>query len=334
MSRENMGDRVLITGGGGFIGSHAAKALLAAGFEPIVFDNFCRGHRSLVRFGPLIEDDILDRPAVERAIEQTRPIACIHFAAFAYVAESVEHPDLYYWNNVAGSLSLIRALIGRGVDKIVFSSTCAIYGEPQRLPIGEETAKLPISPYGRSKLVVEQMLSDFDAAHGLKSVSLRYFNAAGADPAGLIGEMHDPEPHIIPRTLMSAAGHIPNIQINGTDYPTRDGTAIRDYTHVADLADAHVLALRYLLDGGQTDAFNLGTGYGYSVRDIVDSAGRITGRTIPVVMGPRRAGDPAEVVADPAKARRILAFSPRYTELDQMMGHAWRWFETRGFRHG
>jgi UDP-arabinose 4-epimerase len=328
-----MGDRVLITGGGGFIGSHAAKALLAAGFEPIVFDNFSRGHRSLVRFGPLIEGDILDRPAVERAIEQTRPIACIHFAAFAYVGESVERPDLYYLNNVVGSLSLLQALISTGVDKIVFSSTCAIYGEPQRLPIGEETAKLPISPYGRSKLVVEQMLADFDVARSLKSVSLRYFNAAGADPDGLIGEMHDPEPHIIPRALMAAAGHTPNIQINGTDYPTRDGTAIRDYTHVADLADAHVLALRYLLDSGQTDAFNLGTGYGYSVRDIVDSAGRITGRTIPVILGPRRVGDPAEVVADPTKARRSLGFSPRYTEIDQMVGHAWHWFEGHGFRH-
>jgi UDP-arabinose 4-epimerase len=280
-----MTDRVLVTGGGGFIGSHTAKALTAAGFEPVVFDNFSRGHRSLVRFGPLIEGDIRDRVALKRTLAQIRPVACVHFAAFAYVAESVEHPGLYYGNNVVGSLDLLEVLAESSVAKLVFSSSCAVYGEPEHLPVSEDAAKRPMSPYGRSKLMVEDMLRDFDPACGIKSVSLRYFNAAGADPDGMIGEVHNPEPHIIPRVLRAVAGRIPSIRVNGTDYPTRDGTAIRDYTHVSDLAQAHIQALRYLLDGGSTDAFNLGIGRGYSVNEIIAAAFRVTGRYITVDHG-------------------------------------------------
>ena len=328
-----MSKRVLITGGAGFIGSHTAKALAAAGFEPVVFDNFFRGHRSLVRFGALIEGDIRNRGSLQQAIEQCRPIACMHFAALAYVAELFECPDLYYQNNVFGSLNLLRTLRDLGIDKIVLSSTCAVYGDPESPLISENAIKAPISPYGRSKLMVEDMVADFSSAFGLRYVSLRYFNAAGADPDGMIGEMHDPEPHLIPRALMAAAGEVAGVRINGTDYPTRDGTAIRDYTHVSDLADAHVQALHYLLDECPTNAFNLGTGRGFSVSEIIDSVARITGRRISVELGSRRIGDPIEVVADIRKAQDVLGFAPRYTDLDLMVGHAWNWFRTRGFSH-
>ncbi len=241
-------------------------------------------------------------------------------------------PGLYYANNVVGSLALMEALVTAGVTKIVFSSTCAVYGSAEAVPIAESARKQPLSPYGRSKLMVEDMLADFDRAHGLRSVSLRYFNACGADPEGEVGEWHDPEPHIIPRALMTAAGLIPHFEVLGTDYPTRDGTAVRDYTHVSDLAQAHVAALQHLQAGGCSDAMNLGIGMGYSVREVLETVARVTGQTVETVVGPRRDGDPAEVVADAAKAKRTLRFEPKLPELDNMVETAWRWHSKRGFR--
>jgi UDP-arabinose 4-epimerase len=324
--------RVLVTGGAGYVGSHACKQLAAAGFEPVSYDNLCRGHESLVRFGPLIRGDLHDKAALRAALATVQPVACMHFAAFAYVAESVRDPALYYRNNVAGSLALLEALVEAGVRTIVFSSSCAVYGQVETLPISEDSPKNPMSPYGRTKLVVEEMLRDFDRSLGLRSVSLRYFNAAGADPGGELGEMHDPEPHVIPRALMAAAGIIPGFQVLGTDYPTPDGTAVRDYTHVSDLAAAHIAALEHLLQGGETMSLNLGLGRGYSVLEIIAAAQRVTGREIRIDHSPRRPGDPAEVVADPARAGRLLAFRPKHPELEDMVATAWRWFVAHGFR--
>jgi UDP-arabinose 4-epimerase len=306
--------------------------LSKAGYEPVSYDDLSRGDPSLVRFGPLIQGRLQDRSALRDAIASVRPVACLHFAAFAYVGESIAYPGLYYGNNVVGSLALMEALVTAGVTKIVFSSTCAVYGSAETVPIAESARKRPLSPYGRSKLMVEDMLADFDRAHGLRSVSLRYFNACGADPEGEVGEWHDPEPHIIPRALMTAAGLIPHFEVLGTDYPTRDGTAVRDYTHVSDLAQAHVAALQHLQAGGCSDAMNLGIGMGYSVREVLETVARVTGQTVETVVGPRRDGDPAEVVADAAKAKRTLRFEPKLPELDHMVETAWRWHSRRGFR--
>jgi UDP-arabinose 4-epimerase len=319
--------RVLVTGGAGYIGSHAAKALHNNGFEPIVFDNLSRGHRELVRFGPFVQGDIQDRAALRDAVSRWQPIACMHFAAFAYVAESITDPTLYYRNNVAGSLNLFDTLASRGVGQIVFSSTCAIYGQCDVMPVIESAEKRPMSPYGRSKLMVENILEDLGLAYGVRSVSLRYFNAAGADPDGEIGEMHDPEPHIIPRALMAATGELPFFEILGLDYPTADGTAVRDYIHVSDVADAHVLALRYLLNGGDTLALNLGLGRGYSVLQLIDTVEAVTCLKVAVRNGPPRVGDPAEVIADPSKARAVLGFRPRHNSIESMISSAWKWHQ-------
>lgn len=324
--------RVLVVGGGGYIGSHTAKALAGAGFEPVVFDNFSRGHRRLARFGPVFEGDIHDRTRLDEVLREIRPIGCLHFAAYAYVAESVASPALYYHNNVAGSLTLFEALLAAGVPAVVFSSSCAVYGQSDAAAITEATPQRALSPYGRSKLMVEQMLRDLHAAHGLRSISLRYFNAAGADPDGEIGEMHDPEPHIIPRAIMAATGALEHFPVNGVDYPTPDGTAVRDYTHVSDLADAHVSALRRLLAGGDAEAFNLGIGHGYSVKQVVQAVERVTGRPVKLQEAPRREGDPASVVADPSLARAVLGFAPRFVALDDMVRTAWSWFQANGYR--
>ncbi len=323
--------RILLTGGGGFIGSHTAKVLRSAGFEPVTFDSFVRGSRSLVKFGPVFEGSVLDGARLRTVLDATRPVACMHFAALAYVAESFEEPELYRLNNVVGSSTLFNALAQAGVDKLVFSSSCAIYGSPERLPIREDDPKRPISPYGRTKLLTEDLLTSPQMA-GLKSVSLRYFNAAGADPDGELGEMHDPEPHLIPRAIMAAVGVLPSFVLNGDDYPTDDGSAVRDYTHVSDIARAHLAALNYLLDGGRTEQFNIGLGRGYSVKQILDAVEGVTGRKINVLVGPRRAGDPAEVVAAADKARSALGFLPRHLEIDEMVTHAWQWFERHGFQ--
>jgi UDP-arabinose 4-epimerase len=322
-----MTQNILITGGAGYIGSHTAKAIKKAGFNPVVYDNLSRGFKELVKFGPLVVGDLHDSEKLAATLKQYQPAGCIHFAAFAYVGESVSDPGLYYRNNVGGSLSLIEALLKGGVNKIVFSSTCATYGQPDIVPITETTPQRPMNPYGHSKLMVEQLLKDFDVSHGLKSVALRYFNACGADADGEIGEMHDPEPHLIPRIIMAALGQIPHIDVMGTDYPTPDGTAIRDYIHVEDLAQAHVLAMNYLLKGGQSDVFNLGTGKGNSVKDVIAAVKRSSNRDIPINYAPRRAGDPASLVADNSKAKRVLGFDPKYLDIEDSVRTAVRWAE-------
>jgi UDP-arabinose 4-epimerase len=316
---------VLVTGGAGYVGSHACSALRAAGYTPVTYDNLSRGFRALVRFGPFELGDVRDEARLLEVFNRYRPAAVMHFAALAYVGESVEKPLEYYRNNFDGTLSLVAAMRTSGVDKLVFSSTCATYGTPDKMPIAESCPQSPVNPYGRSKLMAEQALADASAAHGLTFVSLRYFNACGAHPSGEIGELHRPETHLIPRVLMAASGEIDAIDVFGTDYPTADGTAVRDYIHVCDLADAHGAALRYVYSGGETTALNLGTGRGYSVREIVDSAGRVTG-CMPVCrfIG-RRVGDPPMLVADASAANRVLNFTPAWTELDRIAESAWAW---------
>jgi len=325
---------ILVTGGAGYVGSHAASALRAAGFTPVTYDNLSRGHRELVRFGPFEEGDILDEARLVAVLNTYRPSAVMHFAALAYVGESVERPLDYYRNNFAGALTLLRAMAQCGVDRFVFSSTCAVYGTPETQPMPENLPLAPINPYGRSKLMVEQALKDAGAAHGLRSVSLRYFNAAGAHPSGEIGERHDPETHLIPRALMAASGEIDVLDVFGTDYPTPDGTAIRDYIHVCDLADAHVTALRYLEDGGETTALNLGTGRGYSVREVVDATSRVTGEAVSCRYVGRRTGDPPKLVADASAARRVLGFEAKWTDLDAIIASAWTWYRKDANQNG
>ena len=316
---------ILVTGGAGYVGSHACKALAAAGYTPVAYDNLGRGHRELVRWGPLEVGDLADRARLDEVFARHRPEAVMHFAAFAYVGESVQDPALYYRNNVGGTLELVDATRRAGVEALVFSSTCSTYGVPERMPIDEDTPQRPINPYGATKLAIERMLADYAAAYGLRSVSLRYFNAAGCDPDGETGERHDPETHVIPRVLMAAAGEIGHVEVFGTDYPTPDGTCLRDYVHVADLARGHVQALDYLKRGGATIAVNLGTGRAFSVREVIAAAEQVTGRRIPVREAPRRPGDPPVLVADPARARALLGFAPRYTELAPIVATAWRW---------
>lgn len=311
--------RVLVTGGAGYIGSHTAKLLSRKGVEPVVYDNLTTGNRSAVRWGPFVEGDILDTDRLERTLARFEPDAVIHFAASAYVGESVEDPSKYYRNNVAGTLSLLNACRNAKVDKVIFSSSCATYGVPSVLPIKEATRQNPINPYGRTKLIAEHMLSDFAAAYGLRYVALRYFNACGADPDGELGEWHDPETHLIPRALLAAGGRIPHLAVFGDDYETPDGTCIRDYIHVTDLAQAHVLAFDHLMEGGANLAVNLGTGQGSSIRQILDAVARITSREVPIEFHPRRQGDPPALYADPALARETLGFSPRYSDLDTIV---------------
>jgi UDP-arabinose 4-epimerase len=316
---------ILVTGGAGYIGSHACKALAQAGHVPVAFDNLVYGHRSAVRWGPLEVGDIADRDRLDAVIAHYRPDAVMHFAAYAYVGESVTDPARYYRNNVAGTLTLLEALVHHGVERIVFSSTCATYGIPERTPIDEAHPQQPINPYGASKLMIERMLRDFDVAYGLRSVSLRYFNAAGADPAGEIGEDHDPETHLVPLALQAALGQREALRVFGTDYPTPDGSCIRDYVHVSDLAQAHVLALDYLAGGGASLALNLGTGRGHSVFEVIEAARVVSGRDIPVVLAGRREGDPPVLMAVADKARAVLGWQPVYTELEEMLRHAWDW---------
>lgn len=311
--------RVLITGGAGFIGSHTAKLLKSRGLEPVVYDNLSTGHRQSVRFGPFIQADILDTMLLTETILRYTPVAVIHFAASAYVGESVEDPAKYYHNNVCGTLSLLDACRETGLDKIIFSSSCATYGIPAHLPIVETMAQKPINPYGQTKLMAEHMLRDYAAAFGQHYVALRYFNACGADPEGELGEWHEPETHLIPRALLAAAGKIAQLEIFGDDYETEDGTCIRDYIHVSDLAQAHVLAYEYLAAGGDNLAVNLGTGRGSSIRQILGAIDRVTGHSVPVAIHPRRAGDPPVLYADPALARRTLGFKPQYSDLDTIV---------------
>jgi UDP-arabinose 4-epimerase len=321
--------RVLVTGGAGYIGSHACKALKAAGLLPVTYDNLSRGHRELVRYGPFETGDIRESKRLEDVFSRHKPIAVMHFAAFAHIDEKTAEPWLYYDNNFVGALTLIEATRKAGVDKFVFSSTCATYGTPERQPISEAAPQAPINAYGRSKLMVEFALRDFATACGLRSAILRYFNACGADPSAEIGEWHDPETHLIPRVLMAAAGEIDGVDVFGTDYPTPDGTAVRDYIHVCDLADAHVAALRYLQNGGSTTALNLGTGRGHSVRQVIDAAKRATGRDIAVRYGERRLGDPPSLVADASRARGALSFEARWLDIEAIIASAWTWHQRR-----
>lgn len=316
---------ILVTGGAGYIGSHTAKALHRAGYQVVVLDNFANGHHWAVRWGPLAEADLADCARVTELLRQYSIQAVLHFAAHAYVGESVRDPAKYYRNNVVHSLNLLEAMREAGVGAIVFSSTCATYGEPQRLPLTEDHPQKPVNPYGDTKLAVERMLDAFGGAYGLRWMALRYFNAAGADPDGEIGEAHDPETHLIPLTIQAALGQRENLQIFGTDYPTPDGTAIRDYIHVTDLADAHVRALGYLLDGGASTALNLGTGNGYSVREVVAAVERAGNCPVPVRETARRAGDPPVLVADSAKAARLLGWRPAFPTLEPIVETAWRW---------
>ena len=316
---------VLVTGGAGYIGSHTCKALAKAGYLPITFDDLSAGHDWVVKWGPLERGNILDQARLTEVFERYTPVAVIHFAAHAYVGESVEQPAKYYRNNVAGSLTLLEVMREKGVDKIVFSSTCSTYGIPQVIPIPDDHPQNPINPYGASKLMIERMLADFGAAYGLRSISLRYFNAAGADPDGEIGEDHDPETHLIPLVLEAAAGKRPHVTIYGSDYDTPDGTCIRDYVHVTDLAKAHVLALKALKRGRNSSNYNLGTGHGFSVLEVIRAAQASTGRSIGIEEGNRRPGDPPRLVADPKRAKLELGWTPQYGDLEQVIATAWNW---------
>lgn len=323
---------ILVTGGAGYIGSHAVLALKRAGYGVVVLDNLVYGHRDLVEQVlqvDLIVGDINDRPLLDELFAKYDIAAVMHFSAYAYVGESVTTPDKYYRNNVVATLTLLEAMQAASIDKFVFSSTCATYGVPKTVPIPEDHPQSPINPYGATKLMVERILADFDVAYGFKSVCFRYFNAAGADPTGLLGEDHDPETHLIPLVLQTALGKRQSVSIFGADYDTPDGTCIRDYIHVSDLADAHILGVEYLLQGGDSTIFNLGNGNGFSVREIIDTAKQVTGREIKVVESDRRAGDPPALVGSGEKARKILGWNPQYPEIDKIISHAWNWHQKR-----
>ncbi|TVQ17684.1 MAG: UDP-glucose 4-epimerase GalE [Leptolyngbya sp. DLM2.Bin15] len=323
---------ILVTGGAGYIGSHAVLALRQAGYDVVVLDNLVYGHRDLVETVlkvELVVGDTSDRALLDDLFASRSIAAVMHFAAYLAVGESVQDPGKYYRNNVLGTLTLLEAMVAASVKTLVFSSTCALYGVPETFPIREDQPHQPMSPYAASKGMVERMLADFDVAHGLKSVCFRYFNASGAHPNGRLGEDHDPETHLIPLVLLTAMGKRPAIAIFGTDYPTPDGTCIRDYVHVCDLADAHVRGVDYLLRGGTSDVFNLGNGNGFSVRKVIEQAKQITGREFTVLERDRRPGDPPILVGSSEKARQILNWQPRYPDLRDIIAHAWQWHQVR-----
>jgi UDP-glucose 4-epimerase len=315
---------VLVTGGAGYVGSHTCLRLAEAGFTPVVYDNLSNGHETFAQWGPFERGDIRDAARLDEVFAKHRPAAVLHFAALIEVGESVKHPGRFFENNVAGAISLIEAARRADVNALVFSSTCATYGEPVRVPMDEAHPQAPLNPYGRSKLMVEQALADYDRYAGFRSVALRYFNAAGADPEGRIGERHDPETHAIPLAIEAAMGRRKGFLLFGTDYDTRDGTCVRDYIHVLDLADAHVLALKRLLDGGPTDVFNLGTGTGTTVRELIAAIAAVSGKPFEVTETARREGDAPVLVADNRKAREVLGWSPKL-DLDAIVRSAWAW---------
>jgi len=317
---------VLVAGGAGYIGSHTAKALARAGHTPVVYDSFEKGHRWATRWGPVVEGDLADRGRLLQVFRDYPIDGVIDFAAYIAVGESMREPEMYFRNNVANTLTLLGAMREAGVKRIVFSSTAAVYGTPERSPIPEDHPLRPDSVYGDSKLMVERILDWFGQAHGFASAKLRYFNASGADPDGETGEDHQPETHLIPLALAAADGKISHLSLFGTDYPTVDGTAVRDYIHVADLASAHLLALDYLIRSGQSLTANLGTGQGYTVRQVIDAVERATGRSVPVVECPRRPGDSVELVADPSRARRALHWTPSHSSIEEIAGTAWAWY--------
>ncbi len=317
--------RVLVVGGAGYIGSHMVKHLGRAGCEVVTLDNLSGGYRDAVVYGDFVEGDLANRDLLDKLFSMHAFDVVMHFASFIQVGESVRRPDIYYRNNVVNSLNLLDAMVAHGVHQFIFSSTAAIFGEPEAVPIDEHHIRAPINPYGRSKWMLEQMLEDYDRAFGLKSVCLRYFNAAGADPDGELGERHQPETHLIPLVLQVASGRRESITVFGNDYDTPDGTCVRDYVHIADLCEAHWQAAEYLGAGGISRQFNLGNGSGFSVRQVIDVASAVTGKEIATCCADRREGDPARLVADATLARQVLGWIPKYTELSMIVSHAWQW---------
>ncbi len=326
-----MDRHVLVTGGAGYIGSHACKVLAAAGYVPVTYDSLVTGWRQAVKFGPFEQGDLMDRDRLDAVFARWKPVAVMHFAALSLVGEAMEQPGKYWRGNVSASLNLIEAAVAAGCMDFVFSSTCATYGEPVGITIDEDTPQAPINPYGASKRAIEEMLRDFGRAHGLRSVIFRYFNVAGADPEAQVGEFHRPETHLIPVMLDAIQGKRPALTLHGTNYPTPDGTPIRDYVHVMDLADAHVAGLRWLEGGKGSRIFCLGTGSGFSVREVVDQARVVTNRAVPVIEGPRRAGDAVRLVSGSARARAELGWTPARSTMRQMIGDAWRWHLSGGY---
>jgi UDP-arabinose 4-epimerase len=324
-----MNNTILVTGGAGFVGSHACKALANAGYRPVTFDNLERGHLDAVKWGPFHRGDIRNEGDLRRAFETWRPFAVVHFAAYAYVGESTVEPMKYYDTNVGGTAKLLKASVAFECMNFVFSSSCATYGVPDRLPLAEDDFQRPVNPYGQTKLIVERMLREAEAAHGIRSVSLRYFNAAGSDPDGDLGEMHTPETHLIPLVLFAALGYKPSIEIFGDDYPTPDGTCVRDYVHVSDLADAHVAAVDRLAAYTASDTFNLGNGRGYSVAEVVRTVEEVTALPVKTEIRSRRTGDPPTLVSDSSKARQLLGWKPNFSELPLQVEHAFRWFREK-----
>ena len=323
---------ILVTGGAGYIGSHACKALAKAGYVPVTFDNFLTGWQDAVRFGPCVKGDLTHRTAIDAAFEEFQPEAVLHFAALSRVDEAMSDPGLYWRNNVMGSLNLIEAAVAHNCLDFVFSSTCATYGDHDNVVLDENTEQHPINAYGASKLAVEQILRDFGATYGLRHVIFRYFNVAGADPDAEVGEFHRPETHLIPIVLDAVAGARDQVTVYGTDYPTPDGTCIRDYVHVSDLVDAHILGLRWLMDGKGNRVFNLGTGSGFSVREVIDSARRVTNREVPSTIGERRAGDAVKLVSGSVRAEEELNWQPQKSTMAQMIEDAWRWHQVADYQ--
>ena len=319
---------ILVTGGAGYIGSHACKALHAAGFIPVTFDNLVTEWRDAVKFGPFVQGDLLDRAAIDAVFAEYSPVAVMHFAALSQVGESMSEPGKYWRNNVMGSLNLIEAAAAAGCLEFVFSSTCATYGDQDNVVLDENSAQYPINAYGASKRAIEDILRDFQSSHGLRHVIFRYFNVAGADPEGEVGEFHQPETHLIPLMLDAIDGKRAALTVYGTDYDTPDGTCIRDYVHVCDLVDAHVLGLKWLSDGKESRVFNLGTGSGFSVREVIDHSAEVTNRAVPVVDGDRRAGDCTKLVSGSVRAEQELGWNPSRSNLSQMITDAWRWHQT------
>lgn len=322
---------ILICGGAGYIGSHVNKQLNEAGYATIVFDNLIYGHAKAVKWGTFVKGDLNSISDLEKVFQTYDIEAVFHFAAYAYVGESVFEPEKYYINNVANTLNLLYIMRKYGCNKIIFSSTCATYGEPKKIPIVEEMSQSPINPYGRSKLMIEHILSDYQRAYGLQFVALRYFNAAGADPDGEIGESHVPETHLIPLILAAANGEKDCINVYGNDYNTRDGSCLRDYIHVMDIASAHILALHYLEKGNEGGFFNLGNEIGTSVMEVINCVKCVTGRNFNVVMMPRREGDPAALIGSSQRARKVLGWKPQYTKIEIIVEHAWKWFQKKEY---
>jgi UDP-arabinose 4-epimerase len=322
--------KVLVTGGAGYIGSHTAKALARAGYEPVVLDDLSNGHRRAVKWGPLVEGNLSDGRLIERTLASHKVEAVIHFAASILVGESMTNPQRHFWNNVVNTLRLLDAMLEAGVKHIVFSSSAAVYGDPEKVPIPEDHPKHPVNAYGDTKLSMERAIKWYGAAYGIRWMALRYFNAAGADPDGELGEEHQPETHLIPLVIQAALGQRPEVEVYGTDYPTPDGTCIRDYIHIADLAEAHVRSLGHILAAGESCALNLGTGHGHTVRQVIGAVERVGGVRVPYRDAPRRAGDPPSLVADPSRAAKVLGWQPQHSGLDSIVSSAWKWHARGG----